>query len=51
MDRAKLLKLVGLVVAFFILGQAARNVAGGDLVFAAIEAFIAVFVLVAVFRL
>jgi len=51
MNREKILKVVGLVIAFFLLGQAARNVAAGDLVFAVVEAFIAVFVLVFVFRL
>jgi hypothetical protein len=50
MDRSKLLTFGGVVVGFFLLGQAARSVADGALLLAAVEGILGLSVLVATFR-
>jgi hypothetical protein len=51
MDRQKLLTIGGVVVGFFLLGQAARAVADGQFVLAGLGAVIAIAVLFTVLRL
>ncbi|WP_178916323.1 hypothetical protein [Natronomonas gomsonensis] len=50
MDRGTLLRIGGLVVGFFLLGQAARAVADGELVLAALGAVIGIAVLLTAFQ-
>ncbi|MFW5964439.1 MAG: hypothetical protein ACOCQM_06200 [Natronomonas sp.] len=51
MDRGTLLRIGGLVVGFFLLGQAARAVADGQFVLAGLGAVIGIAVLLTAFQL
>ena len=51
MDRGTLLTVGGLIVGFFLLGQAARAVTDGQLVLAGLGAVIGIAVLLTAFQL
>ncbi|MFQ3318614.1 MAG: hypothetical protein ACI8UR_001024 [Natronomonas sp.] len=51
MNRTTLLKTGGIVVGFFLLGQAARSVVAGQLLIGGLGAFIGIVVLLAALRL